>query len=126
MTTEVFQLESYYTATGNQIIPSATVTLKYNGSIFVESASGNGPIDAIFKCIDKIVGIKMHLISFEIRAVGTGSESEGEAIVKIQSNGYILTGQAASTNIIEAGTKAYLNAVNLAISSRKNRMELLA
>ncbi len=73
-----------------------------------------------------MAGIALHLISFEIKAMATGSESEGEAIVKIQSNGYVLTGLGTSTDIIEASTKAYLNAVNLAISSRKNRMELLA
>ena len=73
---------------------------------------GNGPIDAAYKCIQKIVGTNFTLVDFSLNAVTSGQDAIGEARVRIRSNGTIFSGGASSTDIIEAAIKAYLSAIN--------------
>ena len=78
---------------------------------------GNGPIDAAYKCIERIVGTKFKLIDFGLNAVTSGQDAIGEARVRIRSNGTIFSGGASSTDIIEAAIKAYLSAINRWVAS---------
>ena len=74
--------------------------------------SGDGPVDACYKAIDKIIKTGGELLDYQIRSVTSGKDALGEVSVKIGSKNRVVSGRGASTDIIEASIKAYVNAVN--------------
>ncbi len=82
-------------------------------------AEGDGPVDACYRAIDKITKIKCKLVDYALRGVTGGKEALGEVIVKIESKGETITGHGASTDIVEASVKAYINAMNRLIYRRR-------
>ena len=73
---------------------------------------GDGPIDAAFKAIDRIIGHHYELDDFQIQAVTEGKEAVGQALVKLRDRGRLYSGTGISTDILGASLRAYLNAVN--------------
>ena len=82
------------------------------------ASSGDGPVDACYKAIDKITAIEGKLLDYQIRSVTSGKDALGEVSVKIGSKGRVVSGRGASTDIIEASIKAYVNAVNKLLSRK--------
>lgn len=116
-----FELVYFHISSGNQLIPTATVELKVAGETFQEAACGDGPVDAAFKAIDRITQVKNELISYGLQSVTQGKNAQGEVSVKLANNGNQVMGRGASTDVIEASIKAYLDALNrLIIKQRKN------
>lgn len=109
---EEYQLDYMHVSTGNSTIPTATIRLKKLGDSIQEASCGDGPIDAIYKAIDRITGIPVKLSDYSIKAVTSGQDALGEVIVKVRENGNAYVGRGLSTDIIEASTLAYLHAVN--------------
>lgn len=93
-------------------IPKATIRLKHKNRIAEGSSDGDGPIDACYRAIEKITGVKAFLIDYSIKSVTTGEDAQGEVSVKVNIGGREVTGRGASTDIIEASVKAYLKAIN--------------
>ncbi|HIE44533.1 MAG TPA: 2-isopropylmalate synthase [Candidatus Omnitrophica bacterium] len=116
---EVFSLQYVNVVTGNKTIPTATVRIKKNGKILEEAACGDGPVDAVYKAIDRATQISTKLLDYSIKSVTSGKEALGEVTVRIRSGGEEFVGRSASTDIIEASAKAYLKAVNRAYRSNK-------
>lgn len=96
---------------GNDL-PLAILTLRKNGEELTQASVGNGPVDAVFKCIDRVTGLVINLVDYTVEAVTSGTEALGEARVKIEVNGEIVSGRATSPDVIEASARAYLNAIN--------------
>ncbi|MEK7398160.1 MAG: alpha-isopropylmalate synthase regulatory domain-containing protein, partial [Candidatus Poribacteria bacterium] len=95
--------------------------LKKGDETFREVACGDGPLDAACKAIDKITGVKVELISYSLNAATKGKDAMGEAIMRIAvEGGKSITGRGASTDIIEASAKAYVNAINKLLSMSHN------
>ncbi|MFA6280939.1 MAG: 2-isopropylmalate synthase [Candidatus Omnitrophota bacterium] len=90
----------------------STVKIKHKNKIYEASSCGDGPVDACYKAIDKITKIKTKLIAYSLEAVTKGKDAQGLARVEINVKGKLIAGKAASTDIIEASAKAYLDAVN--------------
>ncbi len=109
---EVYVLEYIHTVTGNQILPTTTLRIKKKDKAFQEAACGDGPIDATYRAIDRITGMKLNLLDYSLHSVTGGKDALGEVMVKVQAKGGMVTGRGASTDIIEASAKAYLNAIN--------------
>ncbi len=109
---EKFHLAHFYIASGDQVKPTASIKLKYNNKILEATSSGDGPVDACYKAVDKITGAAGKLLDYQIRSVTSGKDALGEVSVKISSKGNIVSGRGASTDIIEASIKAYVNAAN--------------
>jgi 2-isopropylmalate synthase len=86
--------------------------VRCGNEVVEEASTGNGPIDAAYKCIERIVGHKFTLINFGLNAITSGEDAIGEATVRIRTNGTIFAGGASSTDIIEAAVKAYISAIN--------------
>ncbi len=102
-------------------VPTASVRLRVGkNKILDDSTKGDGPIDAIFKTIDLLTGIKGILLDYSIRSVTSGKDALGEASVEVKVKGKNYRGRAVSTDTIEASAKAYLNAINrVAIKHRR-------
>jgi len=109
---ETYKLVHLQILSGTKATPMAALKVQRNNEVIEEAATGNGPIDAAYKCIERIVGRNFKLIDFGLNAVTSGQDAIGEARVRIRSNGTIFSGGASSTDIIEAAIRAYLSAIN--------------
>ena len=107
-----YKLENYVINSGNIISSSAQITLIKDGKELSAVEMGDGPIDAAFKAIDKILGTHYELDDFQIQAITEGKGAMGSAIIKLRNEGKLYSGQGISTDIIAAGIRAYINAVN--------------
>ncbi|MDD2421213.1 MAG: 2-isopropylmalate synthase [Heliobacteriaceae bacterium] len=91
---------------------TATVTLGVGEETLTDAACGTGPVDAVFKAIDRIVGKTVKLEDYSLKSTSRGSETLGHATVKVRyAGGSLIVGNGISTDVIEASTKAYLNAL---------------
>ena len=105
------RLVRYQSLSGNEILPTATVEVEVDGERRTASAVGNGPLDAALKATDAALGLDLELLEMHTRAVTAGKDALAEVIVRVRHDGVESTGQAASTDTLEATLKAYLSAV---------------
>jgi len=118
----VYTLEYLQISTGSNIVATATIGLRENGKVKQDAACGSGPVDAIYKTIDKITGLKCKLVQYAINAVTGGKDALGEVTVKVtNADKKTYTGRGVSTDILEASAKAYINAVNKMIYEERRR-----
>jgi 2-isopropylmalate synthase len=120
---EHYHLASVHVASGTNVRPTATVELVQNGERFVDSATGDGPVDAAFKAIERITGIEAKLTEYSVKSVSLGHDAIGEVFVRIELGGLLFNGRSASTDIITGSVKAYLEALNRAFASQRRRGE---
>jgi 2-isopropylmalate synthase len=109
---EAYELKTFQIFGANDAISTGTICLKSNGHELLDCSTGNGPIDAAFNCINRIIGKDFALDQYYIKAVTGGKDALGEVTVTISLNGRQMRGHGVSTDIIEASIRAYLNAVN--------------
>lgn len=124
---ETWSLDYLNITSGSQTVPTATVRLKRsNGKkdsseIIQDAGIGDGPVDATLKAIDRLTKTRGKLNDYSLRAVSQGKDALGEVTVKVDfGDKEIVTGKGASTDVIEASARAYLNAVNRYLSSHPN------
>ncbi len=118
---ETWHLVSMTVVAGVSTSPAAIVCLEKEGERMTDSAIGNGPVDAVFAAIQKMTGVELVLDDYSVRSVSIGADALGEATVRGHRNGEEAIGRAASTDVVEASAKAYLNAINrLQIKERRN------
>lgn len=120
---EVFNVDYLHTSSGTGIVPTATIRLRKDKKVFQEAASGDGPVDAAYRAVDKIVGIKTKLLDYNLRSVSSGKDAIGEVTVKLEYQGQTIIGRGSSTDIIEASVKAYLNAINRIITLQSKQKQ---
>ena len=107
-----YKLLNLNVQSGTVTIPTATVQMEVDGKFVQEAGFGNGPVDAAFKTIQKIVRFKGTLLNFSVASITGGTDAQGEVTVKIEEDGYTAIGQGAHTDIIIASAKAFVNALN--------------
>lgn len=107
-----YDLVSYQTQSGNKSRAMAMICISKNGVSADEAATGEGPIDASFNAINKIVGAEFKLLTYNIKAVTGGTDALGEVRVRITDGEKETVGKGISTDIIESSIKAYINAIN--------------
>jgi 2-isopropylmalate synthase len=109
----IWTLEAVTCNAGSGTIPTAAVCLWHNeGKIHRDAIFGDGPIDAVFRAIERITGIDVEVRDFHVRSVTVGQDAQGEAHVEAEYNGKVLRGRAVSTDIIEASALAFLQIIN--------------
>jgi 2-isopropylmalate synthase len=121
---EVWTLEYLSVTSGNHSVPTATVRLrqpaKKEAEPVTDASIGDGPVDAALKAIDRITRTRGKLMDYAIRAVSQGKDALGEVTVKADfGDGELVTGKGASTDVIEASARAYLNALNRYLGNGK-------
>jgi len=112
-------LENLQVTTGSNLVPTASVTLLFHGEKYNEAAVGDGPIDAVFEAIDRVVHVNPTLLDFSLKAVGGGKDAVGEVKITVEYHGEILSANGISTDIIDAGAKAYINVLNKILAMKK-------
>jgi 2-isopropylmalate synthase len=111
--TDQWQFVSYevHAATGQT--PRATLTLARGG---VEQsatvAEGDGPLDAVFLAIERITGATVTLRDFRVQSATRGKDAQGESVIEVEHERRTYVGRGVSTDTVEAGARAFLNALN--------------
>ena len=120
---QVWKLDYLSVMTG--VIPTATVRLLQAGQTAPtnDAGTGDGPIDAMLKTVDRITGVKGSLVDYSVGSVTKGKDAIGEVSVRVEFTGRIVTGKGTSTDIIEASALAYLNALNRYLDEQRRRTE---
>ncbi len=133
---EIYGLEQLQIVSGDRAIATATVCLKdMNGQLLTDSAHGTGPVDAVYKAINRIVGVPNELTEFVVKAVTEGIDAVGEVTIRIEAkedaaadaatnpqtgrSRHVYSGHGASTDILVASGKAYLSALNKLLAIRQ-------
>jgi 2-isopropylmalate synthase len=124
---ETYQLEHIQVTCGSHSIPTATVRIRGpDGHVSCDADHGTGPVDAICRAINRVVGERNELIEFSIQAVTEGIDAVGRVTIRIQAdepvNGgerRVFSGHGADTDIVVASAKAYLFALNRLIAARR-------
>lgn len=117
---DFYELDYFHVSSGNTMISTSTVRIKYEDAVVEEAACGDGPVDATFKAIERAIGKEIKLEDYYLKAITGEKDAIGEVTVKINSDGRIILGKGISTDIIEASAKAYINAINKSRSRDSN------
>jgi len=118
--TEGWQLLSLDVSLATGMNPRARVTLVREGEASVGNADGNGAVDASMRAIDMVAGRSGNLVEYNVQAVTQGHDALGDVTLKVDfGDGRLITGKGASTDVIEASARAYLNAINRTLIRRE-------
>ncbi len=116
---ETYHLERVQVSCGDPGIPTATVSLRDSeGQVLTEVALGTGPVDAVYKAINRLVNVPCRLAEFSVKSVTGGIDAIGEVLVRLESGSKVFAGRGASTDIIVASAKAYVNALNRLLAAQ--------
>jgi 2-isopropylmalate synthase len=119
---EFYHLDRIQVTCGDRGIPTAAVRLiGPDGEAIADAALGTGPVDAVYKAINRIVGVPNTLTEFTVKSVTEGIDAIGEVLIRIESDGITYTGRGADTDVVVASAKAYMNALNRLLAAKKNR-----
>lgn len=111
--TERYMLDNFVINSGNSITSTAVIRVKKGEESFERVAASDGPINAAFRAINKIVDKDVVLEDYSLKSMTDGEDAQAEAIVKIVIDGSeMVTGRGVSTDVIEASIKAYINGIN--------------
>lgn len=133
---ETWELVKLQVQCGNNVIPTAVVTLRNNmtGEETTEAGFGTGPVDAVYKGINRIIQVENHLAEFLVQAITEGMDANGDVTIRLEmpdSRGYsqtaqgrmrrrLFSGRGVDTDIIVASAKAYMQALNKILSTLDN------
>ncbi len=105
------EIEQLQVLCGSSVISTATVTLRIADEMITETSQGNGPIDAAFSAVKKIVKKRVRLEEFLIQAITRGSNDVGKVHVQVQHKGAMYYGFSANTDIVTASVEAFIDAL---------------
>jgi 2-isopropylmalate synthase len=110
---ETWKLVHWAVDSGSALGATGTIQLQYkDGSFHKQAALGDGPINAAFTVINRIIAKEPSLEAYELGAVTEGEDAQGETSVKIALNGRYWNGRGVSVDIVESSIKAYIAAIN--------------
>ena len=118
----VYSLEHVQVTCGNHDVPTATVTLlDSDDNSSTDAATGAGPIDAVYKAINRIVEVPNRLTEYRVDAVTEGIDALGDVTIRIEKDELAYVGRGSDTDIIVASAKAYMNALNRLLATEDMR-----
>jgi 2-isopropylmalate synthase len=107
-----FELQYLHIYSGTSAIPTATVRLRVQDAVQEGAAIGDGPVDAVCRAISQVTNTSARLMRYEIHGVTSGTEAMGEVTIQLEDGGRKVVGRSASTDVIEASAKAYIDGLN--------------
>jgi 2-isopropylmalate synthase len=121
-----YHLDYLHIYSGTSAIPTATVRIRCDepggeNEMREGACTGDGPIDAVYKALSTVTRTVARLAKYEIHAVTGGAEALGEVTVQVEQDDLRVVGRGASTDIIEASAKAYLDGLNK-LAGLRNRI----
>jgi 2-isopropylmalate synthase len=108
-----WEMEALSTTSGTGTLPVASIALRHaGGERMCDAATGDGPVDAVYRAIEKITGIGVKLRDYQIVSVSTGEDAQGEVSIEVEHPTGVYRGRALSTDIVEGSARAFLDVVN--------------
>ncbi len=98
---------------------SATLTLDIEGTEHTVQATGNGPVDATFNAIKMLVPHEAKLDLYQVHAVTEGTDAQAKVTVRLEEDGYMVTGRGAETDTLVASARAYVYALTRLMVKRQ-------
>jgi len=130
---ETYHLEHVQVSCGDHSVPTATVRIRGpNGEVACDADHGAGPVDAIYRAINRVIGEPNELIEFSVQAVTEGIDAVGRVTIRIQAeepvreNGWeqrVFSGRGSDIDIVVASAKAYMFALNRLIAARREAQQ---
>jgi 2-isopropylmalate synthase len=121
MITERVKLDRYNVTASNAITPVSTIRLLRDGKLVEHVAASDGPINASFKAINQLLGLKVTLESFQLNAITGGTDAQCEATVRVRDGERVYHGRGISTDVIEGSILAYLQALNVLLDESTDK-----
>ncbi len=107
---QVTEVEVYCGSNGPQ---RAILTLSIDGEEVTAATRGNGPVDALFNAVRKLVPHDDATLQlYEVSAVTAGTDAQAEVSVVLAENGRTVRGVGAHNDTLVASARAYVNALN--------------
>jgi 2-isopropylmalate synthase len=125
---EIYALESANVIAGTGK-PVASITLiDEAGERHEDAAMGNGPVNAICNCINRITGANAKLLEFHVHAVTEGIDAIANVTIRVEMTDeagkkYVFSGRNADTDTLVASGKAYLSALNKCMLQSRRRVQ---
>ena len=111
-TEERFQFQQLTVLSGSFPMPTATVELAIDGAVRKTTATGVGPVDAIFKAVAELTETKSELVRYQVNAITAGLDAQGEVAVTLSEGSRRVIGHGAHYDVLVASAKAYIHALN--------------
>lgn len=108
-----WSLEALSTTSGTGTLPCASIALRSaGGERVLDAAVGDGPVDAVYRAVEKVTGISVKLRDYQVLSVSKGEDAQGEVSVEVEHATGVYRGRALSTDIIEGSARAFLDVIN--------------
>lgn len=118
---EQFTLDYIQITSGTGTVATASVRMFDGEQLREEAATGDGPVDAAYKAIERVTGVDTKLDGYLLNAVTGGTDALGEVMVQVRDNGHVYSGRGTSTDVIIASARAYVQALNKLVHDRARR-----
>ncbi len=115
---DTIQVKTLRVVCGTEGPQTADLALEVDGEMFEVSATGDGPVDAVFNAIKMVFPHEATLALYQVHAVTEGTDAQATVSVRMEEEGKIVTGQSSDTDTVVASAKAYVNALNKLIVRR--------
>lgn len=122
---DFIKLINFQVQTGDNILPTATVSLEINGRKEILTATGDGPVDAVIKAIEKALDKEPIFLDYSIKALTPNTDAQAEARVLLELDGIKSSGVAIDTDIVSASAKAFLDAINKSIFKKSVKQKTI-
>ncbi len=109
---ETYGLEHVQFQSGVGMVPSSVVRLRTPEGTLEAAATGDGPVDASFKALRSLTPVPFELESYDLRAIGSGTDALGEVSIRVKSEAQIVHGRGISTDVVQASALAYVDVLN--------------
>ena len=119
---EAVKLKSLQANSGGAVSASAVAIVEINGAVYEDAATGSGPVDAAFRVIRRLCGVDLELVDYSLRAVTSGADAMGEAVVRVNASGSSdaeAVGRGIDHDVIKASALAFVDAINKLVASGK-------
>ncbi|MCS7196747.1 MAG: 2-isopropylmalate synthase [Aquificaceae bacterium] len=112
---EPIKVLHYQVQTGDKLLPTATVVLTFRAEEKTATATGNGPVDAVIKAIQKALNIEPELLDFSIKALTPNTDAQAESRLVVELEGVRASGRGVDVDIIRASVSGFVDALNRAL-----------
>jgi 2-isopropylmalate synthase len=116
---ETFKLRELHATAGTATHATALVTVETDGGPLTDAAPGDGPVNAVFAAIERVTGVHGRLLDYRVHSVTGGADAVGEVFLQVEVDDRCVTGRGASTDVVEASARAYLNVANKVMQARR-------
>lgn len=120
---EYFTLDYFNVHSGTSVVATATVSLKCGDEIKSDAATGNGPVDAVYRAINRITNYPIHIINYSLSAKGQGENALGQVDIVAECEGRRFHGVGLATDIVESSALALIHILNLVWQARQVKEE---